>query len=112
MVATMRLKSSRLPEIAKKFPAEVSAILRAGTLATEAGGKVRSPVLTGFLRNSHGTEGVTPGSLAMRVTVGAEYAPWVHDGTRRMPPRPWLRETTEQTFPQTIAALRQIERQL
>jgi HK97 gp10 family phage protein len=64
------------------------------------------------MRASHGTEGTQPGSLHMAVTVGAEYADEVHDGTRRMPPRPWLRETTEQTFPKTIAELKQVERAL
>ena len=56
--------------------------------------------------------GAHPGSLAMQLIVSAIYAFWVHEGTRRMPPRPWLRETTEQTFPRIINELQQLESQL
>lgn len=112
MPAGMRLRANRLPELAKAFRPAVSAILRRGAFATEAGGKVRSPVATGYMRSTHQTEGAEPGSLSMRVIVTADYAGLVHDGTRNMPPRPWLKETTEQTFPRTIADLRKLEAQL
>lgn len=111
-MATIRLRANRLPQLAKALPLAVSATLRRGAFATEAGGKARSPVDTGAMRASHATEGTQPGSLSMRVTVGAEYAEFVHEGTRRMPARPWLRETTEQTFPATINELKQLERAL
>lgn len=109
---SIRLKSNRLPELARAFPVAVSAILRRGAFATEAGGKARSPVDTGFLKASHQTDGATPGSLRMRVIVAAEYGIHVHEGTRRMPPRPWLRNTTEQTFPAVVRDLKDLERQL
>lgn len=111
-VATVRIARNRLPEIAKALPGVVSAILREGAEATLAGAQVRSPFLTGELRESHALEGATPGSLSMRVTVGAEHGEPVHDGTRRMPPRPWLRETAEQTIPATVKEFETLERRL
>lgn len=112
MPTGMRLRHNRLPELARAFAPAVSAILRRGAFATEAGGKVRSPVATGYLRSSHQTEGAEPGSLSMRVIVTADYAAFVHEPTIRTPGRPWLRETTEQTFPQVIKELRQLEKAL
>jgi len=105
----IRLTYNGLPALAKALPAEVSRALRRGAFATEAGAKVRAPVRTGFLRSSIQTEGATPGSLAMRVIVGAGYGLYVHEGTRRMPPRPFLRETTAQTFPVVIRELQKLE---
>lgn len=112
MVAKLSQRYSRLPQIGRKFPGEVSTILRRGTFATVAGGQARSPVLTGATRASHAADGAEPGSLSMRVIVTTAYSPYVHEGTRRMPPRPWLRETTEQTFPETIRELRDLEKAL
>lgn len=109
MVATIKLRHNRLGTIARTFPGAVSEALRRGAFATLGGGMARSPVRFGYLRASHFVEGATPGSLSMRVGVGADYAAYVHEGTRRMPPRPWLRETTEQTFPETIRELRELE---
>lgn len=111
-IATMRVTHNRLPALARALPGAVSAALRRGAFATEAGGKARSPVDTGALRSSIQTDGATPGSLSMRVVTGVDYAAYVHEGTRRMPPRPFLRETTEQTFPATIAELKALERSL
>lgn len=111
-VATVRIARNRLPEIAKALPGAVSAILREGAEATLDGAKARSPYLTGELRESHDLEGATPGSLSMRVTVGADHAEPVHEGTRRMPARPWLRETAEQTIPATVNELETLERRL
>jgi HK97 gp10 family phage protein len=111
-MATIRLRANRLPQLAKALPMAVSTALRRGTAATLAGGRARSPVDTGAMRASHSEGGTQPGSLSMRVTVGVEYAEFVHEGTRTAPPRPWLRETTEQTFPATINELKQLERSL
>lgn len=111
-IATMRVRHNRLPALARAFPGAVSASLRRGAFATEAGGKVRAPVDTGALRNSIQTEGATPGSLSMRVTTGVAYAAYQEFGTRRNPPHPFLRPTTAQTFPATIAELKALEKAL
>lgn len=111
-VATMRLTRNRLSEVARALPGAVSTELRRGTEATERGARARSPVATGELRDSHDTEGTTPGSLSMRVTVTAPHGPFVHEGTIRMPPRPWLRETAEQTIPATVEGLKRLGRSL
>lgn len=112
MPAAIRLRSNRLPALARAFPGAVSAALRRGAFATEAGMKARAPVRTGTLKGSIQTEGATPGSLRMRVAVGADYGAFVEYGTRRRTPRPYTRQTVAQTFPDTLAELRELERAL
>lgn len=113
MVARIRMRtSSTLPDLARKLPGAVSAALRRGAFATEAGMKQRAPVDTGFLRSSIATEGASPGSLSMRVVVGAEYGAYQEFGTRRHAPRPYTRETVAQTFPEVEQELRDLEGQL
>lgn len=49
-----------------------------------------SPVKTGHLRQSHQKEfGVLQGAIGPDMSL-APYAFYVHEGTRRMKPRPWL----------------------
>jgi HK97 gp10 family phage protein len=58
------------------------------TLFAKSGG---SPVKTGNLRGSHGTIiTALQASIAPDRNTSAPYAKYVHDGTRRMKPRPWL----------------------
>lgn len=108
-LATFELKFDRLGELAARMPRATSGVLTRGAFATEAGMKQRVPVRTGNLRNSIQTDGATPGSLKMEVQVHAHYAAHVEYGTRRMPARPYTRETCEITFRDTVAELRMLE---
>lgn len=50
-----------------------------------------SPVLTGNLQRAHDYR-ISPLELRIEVNQGkAKYAPFVHDGTKYMQSRPWLR---------------------
>jgi hypothetical protein len=63
-----------------------------------------TPVLTGRLRSSTRHE-VQDDPRGLRLVVGTDvrYAPFVHDGTRYMPPRPFL--TSVMRDPAVKAAL-------
>lgn len=51
-------------------------------------------VRTGRLRNSL-THAVEPSEQAVYIGTNVEYAPYVHEGTSRMPPRRFLRAAVE-----------------
>lgn len=53
--------------------------------------KAITPVRTGYLRSrtSHSVER-TPTGWRLRIGNSAEYAPYVHEGTRYMAPQPFL----------------------
>lgn len=66
--------------------------------------KATVPVDTGALRESHRMEATDEG---LTISAGADHALYVHEGTRRMGARPWLREAVERgmpTFERDIAA--------
>lgn len=111
-LATVQVRFDRLGELAARMPGAVSGVLTRGAYATEAGMKQRVPVRTGNLRNSIQTEGATPRSLRLEVWAHAAYAAHIEYGTRRMPARPYTRETVEITFRDTIEELRALERLL
>ena len=54
--------------------------------------KRNCPVDTGYLRSSIGTE---IDNLEVNVGTDCDYAPFVHDGTYRMPARPFLDTAAE-----------------
>lgn len=68
------------------------------TFLIEGRSKKRTPVLTGFLRSSHRTSFQGSG-LGFKGTVEptAKYAGFVHEGTRFMRARPFLREAVQES---------------
>ena len=58
----------------------------------ETDAKKNCPVDTGYLRSSIGTE---IDNLEVNVGTDCDYAPFVHDGTYRMPARPFLDTAAE-----------------
>ena len=79
-----------------------------------ATGKKNSPFLTGSLMRSIKNQGVkgSRGLLTLSVTAGGQstpndvdYAHFVHDGTSRMGPRPFLRNALNKHEPQIVNEL-------
>lgn len=67
------------------------------------------PVLSGELRDSHEPRYYTAGPYQSQVYAGSDHAFYVHDGTRRMPQRPWLADAAHLHFPAFQDAFKRIE---
>lgn len=86
-------------------------LVRSATLRTEALGKARAPVDTGFLRTSITSEfDGGPGSARIVGETGPEanYAHFVEGGTSRMAPQPFMGPAADVVEPQFYAAAEQI----
>lgn len=99
----VHIKIKNLPQIRAAFNQaprlmnrELSQAIRKSTLLVEGQSKIRTPVRTGFLRNSHETR-FEGGGFNFRgiVEPTAEYGIFVHQGTRFMKGRPFLKEGLE-----------------
>lgn len=84
---------------------EMHKIIQEFAFAVERYSKQVTPVDTGRLRSSIGTGFLISGGLTMggtaRVAPHTDYAGWVHEGTRRMRGRPFMRhgvQFAEQKF--------------
>lgn len=79
------------------FPDKIKEAIRKATtisaLLIERGSKMRAPVDTGRLRASIATS-LHP--LSATISTHVFYAQYVHEGTRYMPARPFMRDTAEQ----------------
>lgn len=87
-------------QLAKKFDKDVETIKRfleiavkKATFLVERGAKIKSPVDTGRLRSSIETK-IMPLTGTIRTIV--EYAHFVHDGTRHMRPRPFMKDAADE----------------
>lgn len=90
-------------------------LVRMSTLRTEALGKARAPVDTGFLRSSITSEFEGgPGSDRIMGETGPEahYAAYVEGGTSRMAPQPYMNPAADVVEPEFYAAAEQIARQV
>lgn len=68
------------------------------TFLVEGKSKIRTPVLTGFLRSSHTTRFTGSGiGFSGIIEPKAKYAMFVHEGTRFMRGRPFLRQAAEES---------------
>lgn len=84
----------------------VDRLVRACTLRTEALGKAGANVLTGFMRSSITSEFQGgPGSSTIRGETGPEasYSHWVHDGTSRIAPNPFMFRAADAVEPMFYA---------
>lgn len=82
-------------------------VVRAHTIRTEARGVVFCPVDTGHLRTTIGSsfEGDgRSGEMTGTVSATANYAKYVHDGTSRQAPQPFLADALRATEPEFVAA--------
>lgn len=99
----VQIKIKNLPQIRSAFnvaPAlmnrELTIAVKKSTFLVEGQSKIKTPVRTGFLRNSYQTS-FTGGGLNYKgiVEPTAFYAGFVHEGTRFMQGRPFLRQGLE-----------------
>ena len=86
-------------------------VVRKSTFATEAGGKARAAVLTGFMRNSITSDFIGSNADVAVGTTGpeAEYSPYVEHGTSRQAPQPFMGPAADEVEPTFYAALEAID---
>lgn len=90
---------------------QVRNVVRKSTFATEAGGKARAPVLTGFHRNSITSDFIGSNRDVAVGTTGPEsaYGRFLEDGTDRMAARPHMGPAADEQEPIFYAALEAID---
>lgn len=101
----VQVKIKNLPQIRAAFNLapkamnrELSSAVKKSTFLVEGRSKIKTPVRTGFLRNSHVTRFSGSGlNFTGTVQPTAYYAPFVHEGTRFQKAQPFLREGLEQS---------------
>ena len=81
----------------EKLKGAVSNIINKVTLLTERYAKILTPVDTGRLRSSISSQ-IRP--MSSTVSTHTNYARYVHDGTRYMSPRPFMRQGADQALGQ------------
>ncbi|MFG2046139.1 hypothetical protein ACGFIW_01745 [Micromonospora sp. NPDC048935] len=85
----------------------VHGLVRSSTLRTEQIGKARAPVLTGLLRSSITSDfNGGPGSDVISGETGpnVSYDHWVHNGTSRQAPQPFMDQAADVVEPMFYAA--------
>lgn len=82
--------------------------MQKAVLIAEGGSKKRTPVKTGTLRRSE-TSRVEGSGLKVRGIVGTNivYGPFVHNGTRRMPARPFFEWGLQDSRDRIVAVFEQ-----
>jgi HK97 gp10 family phage protein len=101
----------RMREAADGVGFSAEAVVRSATLETLAIAVATAPVRTGHLKASHSVD--FDGSAAghrFSGTVGPEasYAHYVHDGTSRQAPQPWLDRAADIVEPQFYAGMQAV----
>lgn len=90
---------------------QVRNAVRKATFETEAGGKARAAVLTGFMRNSITSDFIGSNRDVAVGTTGpeAEYSPFVELGTSRQAPQPFMGPAADEVEPTFYVALEAID---
>lgn len=99
----IKIRITNLPEIKRAFgqapqlmQKHFNVAIRQATFLLEGRSKINTPVLTGYLRNSHVTRFTGSGiGFSGTVEPTANYAMFVHEGTRFMKARPFLKEAAD-----------------
>lgn len=116
------VKINNLPRIRSTFPATVDSIFAKATFDVYDRSQISVPVrrpdvakrtktTPGALKNS-GVAEYRKGSFEGVVRYTIYYAVYVHEGTYRMPARPWLVNALRDIEPAFMAALRSLEKRL
>lgn len=115
-------KINRWDRVIQRFPIATSQIIGKVTFDAYARSQLSVPVRRpdveeatgitgGFLKNS-GQPVHSAGSQEGEIRYTAYYAGYVHDGTVKMPARPFLRDAVNAILPSMLAAFRQLESML
>jgi HK97 gp10 family phage protein len=90
---------------------QVRNVVRKSTLETEARGKARAAVDTGFMRNSITSDFAGSNADLAQGETGpeADYAKWVEHGTSRQAPQPFMGPAADEVEPTFYAALEAID---
>jgi HK97 gp10 family phage protein len=90
---------------------QVRNVVRKATFETEAGGKARAPVLTGFHRNSITSDFIGSNRDVAVGTTGPEsnYGEFLELGTSRQAPQPHMGPAADEVEPTFYAALEAID---
>lgn len=107
MGMTLKIVSNKLPQLIAQMPDACDAIVRDTTFKIGNDAREHSPFRHGHLRASHHEE--FPAPLTGEVDVSADYAGYVHDGTRHMAARPWLAEAAMRHFGPFQDAFKRLE---
>lgn len=109
---------NKFPQIISRFRPEVNRVLKKTTMDIYALSQTTVPVRKdqrkvkgGALKNSGVTE-YSDSAMEGSVTYGIEYAVYVHEGTRYMPARPFLKNAYDDRIDAMITALSHLERRL
>lgn len=107
----MAAYSAKLRRASGTVGAQASAALRKTAFDIEADAKILAPVDTGTLMNSISTSFAGDGrngTMTAEIGPTVDYAIYVHEGTSRMPGRPFLTDAFDRRVPGFEAALGQI----
>jgi HK97 gp10 family phage protein len=104
-MAAVEIKITNIREIKAAFirapglmTQELNTAIKKSILSIQAKSMLNTPVATGRLRASHTS---TFGDLKGTVGTNTKYDIFVHDGTRYMRPRPYLKDAVESSVDTT-----------
>ena len=90
VTVSVTTKYNHLSRMKRNLPVATSKIMRRAAIITHREARRMCPRDTGTLANSITMEGVTVGSLSMRVMTLAGYGAYVNFGTRYMAAQPFM----------------------
>ena len=103
----LKIVFDKLPDVIEQLPEVADAIVRKTTLAIGAEARETSPFKSGHLMNSH--QEAFPAPMQGELQVAADYAGYVHDGTRFVAARPWAAQAAMHQYPAFQDAFRALE---
>ncbi len=102
MEIRFEIRANRFPQAPALMRQAIGAAFASQKAPLLSDANRRTPVDTGELRNSESAESDQT-SLTLRATAG--HAIYVHQGTSRMPPQPFMRTAVESAIPRITTAI-------
>lgn len=109
MTITIERRIDRFDQVAAALPRECSAVIRKTAFDVFARSQIEVPRLTGHLALTGSVRG---NGNEWEVYYGADYAGWVHEGTRHHAPNPFVTRSLDAVLPSTLEAFAQLESRL